>query len=362
MSIISSILTQASFSSSDLVKLLGSEGDEMMLLFETSNKIKQNITGNKVYFRGLIEFTNFCIKDCLYCGIRKSNHSIQRYNLSDEQILDAVRFAEEENFASIVLQSGENTSSTFTERITHLITRIKDQSQGRMRITLSLGEQSESVYRQWHEAGAHRYLLRIETTNHTLYQKIHPKNSLHDFNHRLDCLYSLRSVGFQTGTGVMIGLPFQTIDDLANDLLFFQKFGIDMVGMGPYLEHSQTPLFKFRNELMTVQKRFELSLKMIAVLRILMNDINIAATTALQAIDPMGREKGIKAGANVIMPNITPGPHRKDYLLYESKPCPDEEAIQCKGCLDARIAMVDAIGGYGEWGDSKHFQNRTISE
>ena len=223
MSIISSILTQASFSSPDLVKLLGSEGDEMMLLFETSNKIKQNITGNKVYFRGLIEFTNFCIKDCLYCGIRKSNHSIQRYNLSDEQILDAVRFAEEENFASIVLQSGENTSSTFTKRITHLITRIKDQSQGRMRITLSLGEQSESVYRLWHEAGAHRYLLRIETTNHTLYQKIHPKNSLHDFNHRLDCLYSLRSIGYQTGTGVMIGLPFQTMDDLANDLLFFQN-------------------------------------------------------------------------------------------------------------------------------------------
>jgi biotin synthase len=156
----------------------------------------------------------------------------------------------------------------------------------------------------------------------------------------------------------MIGLPFQTLGDLAHDLLFFQQFGIDMVGMGPYLEHSQTPLYQFRHQLLPIQTRFELSLKMIATLRILMKDINIAAATALQAIDPLGREKGIRVGANIIMPNITPGLYRNDYLLYENKPCVDEEPAQCQGCLDARISLADGVIGYGEWGDSIHFNKR----
>ena len=359
MSNISEILTQSSFSNSDLEKLLQCEGEDMIHLFDQGKKIKEIYTGIKVYFRGLIEFSNICEKNCFYCGIRRSNHSVQRYNLTDQEILDAARFGDECRFGSIVLQSGENSSEISIDRITNLITQIKHQSNGRIGITLSVGEQKESVYRQWYEAGAHRYLLRIETTNQILFGKIHPQNKLHDFNRRLDCLHSLRAIGYQTGTGVMIGLPFQTMGDLANDLLFFQQFGIDMVGMGPYLEHSKTPLYKFRSELLPIQKRFELSLKMIATLRILMKDINIAAATALQAIDPMGREKGIMVGANIIMPNITPGLYRNDYLLYENKPCVDEEPAQCKGCLDARIAMADGEIGYGEWGDSLHFKTRT---
>ncbi len=359
MSNISEILNQSSFSRSDLGQLLRCEGEDMLCLFEQGRRIKEIYTGNKVYFRGLIEFSNICVKDCFYCGIRRSNRSVQRYNLTDHEILEAARFADECKFGSIVLQSGENNSVAFADRITSLIRQIKEQSNGRLGITLSVGEQSEPVYRQWFEAGAHRYLLRIETTNQTLFHKIHPQNQLHDFNRRLDCLHALRAIGYQTGTGVMIGLPFQTMDDLAQDLLFFEQFGIDMVGMGPYLEHSKTPLYKFRNELLPIQKRFELALKMIATLRILMKDINIAAATALQAIDPMGREKGIKVGANIIMPNITPGLYRNDYLLYENKPCVDEEPAQCKGCLDARIAMADGEIGYGEWGDSLHFKART---
>jgi len=354
---ISSILEQSSFSHSDLEQLLQYEGDEKLLLFRKGGDVKEMFVGNKVYFRGLIEFSNVCDKDCYYCGIRRSNLSVRRYNLTDSEILDAARFADENKFGSVVLQSGENSSQTFADRIGNLITQIKQLSNGRLGITLSVGEQTELVYRRWFEAGAHRYLLRIETTNPLLYRKIHPNDRLHNFSNRLDCLHSLKAIGYQTGTGVMIGLPFQTVSDLANDLLFFQQFGIDMVGMGPYIEHSETPLYAFRHELLPIQERFDLSLKMIAVLRILMKDINIAAATALQAIDPLGREKGIKVGANIIMPNITPGLYRNDYSLYENKPCVDEEPAQCKGCLDARIALANGEIGYGEWGDSIHFVN-----
>lgn len=358
MGIISGILEQSAFSHSDLRQLLECEGDEKQLLFKKGGAVREQFVGNKVYFRGLVEFSNVCDKDCYYCGIRKSNQSVRRYNLSDKEILDAARFADENRFGSVVLQSGESSSSAFTVRITNLIKQIKQLSNGRLGITLSAGEQTDKVYRKWFDAGAHRYLLRIETTNQSLYRKIHPDNQQHDFNRRLDCLRSLQSIGYQTGTGVMIGLPFQTTDDLAHDLLFFQQFGIDMVGMGPYIEHSETPLYAFRHELLPIRERFDLSLKMIAVLRILMKDINIAAATALQAIDPLGREKGIKVGANIIMPNITPGLYRNDYSLYENKPCVDEEPAQCKGCLDARIALADGEIGYGEWGDSIHFKNR----
>ncbi len=358
MTSISTILEKTSFSQKDLEQLLQCEGEEKTLLFMKSAETKESFVGKKVYFRGLIEFSNVCDKDCFYCGIRKSNDQVKRYNLNDSEILDAVRFAHENNFGSVVLQSGENGSPVFTDRIENLIREIKQLSNNRLGITLSVGEQSETVYRRWFEAGAHRYLLRIETSNPFLYRKIHPDNELHIYDTRMNCLYLLRKIGYQVGTGVMIGLPFQTISDLANDLLFFQNFGIDMVGMGPYIEHSQTPLYEFRNQLLPLKERFDLSLKMIAVLRILMKNINIAAATALQAIDPLGREKGIKVGANIIMPNITPGFYRNDYSLYENKPCVDEEPAQCVGCLDARIALADGEIGYGEWGDSLHFEKR----
>lgn len=358
MGTISSILGQTSFSGADLEQLLQCEGEEKILLFKKGDEIKKSFVGNKVYFRGLIEFSNVCGKDCLYCGIRKSNLAVKRYSLNDNEILDASRFADEHNFGSIVLQSGENSSTAFADRIENLIGEIKRLSNGRLGVTLSVGEQTVPVYRRWYEAGAHRYLLRIETSNQLLYSKIHPNDHLHDFNRRLNCLHSLQDIGYQVGTGVMVGLPFQTVADLANDLLFFQKFGIDMVGMGPYIEHSQTPLYEFRHQLLPLNKRFDLSLKMIAVLRILMKDINIAATTALQAIDPLGREKGVGVGANIIMPNITPGPYRNDYSLYENKPCAQESPAQCLGCLDARISLIDCEIGYGEWGDPVHFWKR----
>jgi biotin synthase len=240
-----------------------------------------------------------------------------------------------------------------------LLTVIHGATGGKLRITLSCGEQSAETYKLWHDSGAHRYLLRIESSNPELYKKLHPMDENHSFQRRLDSLFSLQQCGYQVGTGVMIGLPFQTPDDLAGDLLFMQQFNIDMVGMGPYLEHEETPLYEFRDTLLPREERFQLALKMIAVLRILMKDINIAATTALQAIDKLGREKAIKIGANVIMPNITPGKYRDDYLLYQNKPCTDENPDDCKTCLEARIALADNVIAYGEWGDSKYYSVRT---
>jgi biotin synthase len=356
MPTINEILEQKLFSKENLVTLLKAEGVDGLLLLQKAGELKLQTVGNKVYFRGLIELSNVCEKDCLYCGIRKSNKEVKRYNLTDEEVLDAARFAYRERYGSIVIQSGEVTNEIFVARIEQLTTEIKQLSDNKLGITLSLGEQSEEVYRRWFTAGAHRYLLRIESSNPEQYRKLHPSDGLHTYDQRLEALTLLKKIGYQTGTGVMIGTPFQTLEDLANDLLFFKDFDIDMVGMGPFIEHGDTPFNTPQTDALPLSDRFNLSLKMVAILRLMMPDINIAATTALQAIDPLGREKAVKAGANIIMPNITPGSYRNNYLLYNNKPCTDEEPEQCTGCLDARLALADSEIGYGEWGDSKHFR------
>ena len=350
------IVLQDDFSRNDLATLLLAEGEQRQQLFQRAQTVKLQTVGNKVYFRGLVEFSNICAKDCLYCGIRKSNEKVVRYEASDDEILEACRFAWVNRFGSVVLQSGELSSPQFVQRVDRLLRKIKELSGGELGITLSCGEQSLETYRLWRESGAHRYLLRIESSNPELYRKIHPENDFHSFERRLQALKDLKAAGYQLGTGVMIGFPFQTIEDLADDLLFFKKIDVDMVGMGPYIEHEDTPLYEFRNDLKTRQERFDLALKMVAVLRLLMPDINIAAATALQAIDPAGREKALTIGANIIMPNLTPCDYRKEYRLYEDKPCLDEDAELCRNCLEARIELAGCEIGYGEWGDSKHFK------
>lgn len=352
------IINKQDLNRDDLSFLLGLEGDDRdFFLKSIGNKYVETL-GKKVFFRGLIEFSNYCTKDCLYCGIRKSNSHSERYDIDDDSIIEAAVFAHQNKYGSLVLQSGERSDKAFTERITTLLQKIKTATNGELGITISLGEQSEDVYRDWFEAGAHRYLLRIESSNRDLYYKIHPEDEKHNFEARINCLKTLQEIGYQTGTGVMIGLPFQSYDDLADDLLFFKKMNVDMVGMGPFIEHTETPLYEHKDALWPLQRRFDVSLNMIAVLRLLMPDINIAAATALQAIDPMGREKALRYGANVIMPNITPTTHRKDYTLYENKPCTDEGAEDCSNCLSIRVEMAGREIGYGEWGDSKHYFNR----
>ncbi|HKL38760.1 MAG TPA: [FeFe] hydrogenase H-cluster radical SAM maturase HydE [Bacteroidales bacterium] len=355
MSSVETILNKAHFSKEDIIYLLKTEGEEKKRLFEASQLTKWQHVGKKVYFRGLVEFSNICSKNCYYCGIRKANQKAERYNLRDDEIVDAVRFAYENRYGSVVLQGGELSSPSFTRRISGLLRRIQEVSEGTLGVTLSLGEQPEEVYREWLENGAHRYLLRIEASNRELYQKLHPNDEKHDYDNRLESLRTLQKVGYQTGTGVMIGVPFQRWEDMADDLIFMRGFDIDMVGMGPYIEHKDTPLYQYRDQLLPEEERFQLTLKMIAILRIMMKDINIAAATALQAIDPVGREKALKIGANVIMPNVTPGMYRNNYKLYENKPCTDEEAADCTNCLDVRISLVGDEIAFGERGDPKHF-------
>jgi biotin synthase len=359
---ISKILHKEHLYREDILTLLNLEGEELKLLFSRSAEVKQQIVGNKVYLRGLIELSNICKKNCLYCGIRRDIKNTVRYNLTDDEVLQAARLAMDFNYGSVVIQSGELQSNVNSDRIEHLVRQIRTMSDGKLGITLSCGEQTEEVYQRWFDAGAHRYLLRIEASNRELYARLHPNDDNHSFEKRLECLSLLRKTGYQVGTGVMIGLPFQTYDHLADDLLFMKEQDIDMCGMGPYIEHADTPLYEFRNDLMSLENRFRLTLKMLAVLRLMMPDINMAATTALQAIDKIGREKAIRIGANILMPNITPGKYRDNYKLYENKPCTDESADDCANCIEGRIKLAGAEIGYGEWGDSKRFLKRANNE
>ncbi len=358
MRMIENIIDREDFTRENIVKLLQLEGEEKRLLFEKSAAIKKEFVQDKVYFRGLIEFSNICSKNCCYCGIRKSNRKAVRYNLTDEEIIGAAKFAHENRYGSIVLQSGELKSQKFTNRITKLLDKIHQATDNKLRITLSCGEQEKETYRQWLEHGASRYLLRIESSNRELYYKLHPNDELHSFDNRLKSLYDLKETGYQVGTGVMIGLPFQTFEDMADDLLWMKSFDIDMVGMGPYLEHADTPLYQYRHTLLPLEDRFALALKMIAVLRIMMKDINIAAATALQSIDKIGREKAVMIGANVIMPNITPCSYRDQYKLYDNKPCTDESPEDCKSCLEMRISLAKNKIAYDEWGDSQRWKEK----
>jgi len=347
----------------EIIRLLSiSDMTEMNRLFERANALKIATIGNKVYLRGLIELSNICAKNCYYCGIRCENKKVERYELSDEEVFRAVDFAWRNRYGSVVLQSGEQQSPRFTERIISLLKQIKEQTNNEIGVTLSCGEQTREVYRRWFEAGAHRYLLRIESSTRDLYEKIHPNDALHDYDQRRAAINNLRAEGYQAGTGVMIGLPFQTIEHLADDLLFFQSMNIDMIGMGPYLEHHDTPLFEYREQLLSPEQRFYLSLKMVAVLRLLMPDINIAATTALQVLHPMGREMAVLAGANVIMPNMTITEVRKNYQIYEHKPGIYDDAEISKSKLEENLQQSGIEIGYGEWGDSHHFRKKMKQE
>jgi biotin synthase len=339
----------------DLCVMLACTGADRSYLFDKAKKVKSEYVGNKVYFRGLIEYSNICKKNCFYCGIRAGNKKYHRYRLTTEEVLEAAKYAWENRYASIVIQAGEQSGKKHIKEIESLLKKIHSSTKSELHITLSLGEQSAETYQRWFEAGAHRYLLRIEVSNEALYRKLHPDNILHSYHTRIEALYTLKRTGYQVGTGVMIGLPYQTLSDLADDLIFFRNIDIDMAGMGPYIEHEETPLYQLKDQLLPLPERFELSLRMVAILRIMMKNINIAATTAMQTIDPQGREKALLVGANVIMPNLTPVKYREEYLLYENKPCLDEEASACKNCLEARIHIAGDEIGYGEWGDSRHF-------
>lgn len=342
----------------EIKALLAAEGEEMESLLRRALKVKLRELDNYVHLRGLIEFGNTCEKNCLYCGLRRGNAKVERYCLTDDEVLSCARLAHELGYGSVALQSGERSDPEFIARIERLVREIKKIDGGSLGITLSLGEQTEDTYRRWFDAGAHRYLLRIESSNEELYYKIHPRDAKHSFGQRIGCLESLLKTGYQTGTGVMVGLPFQTLDHLAGDLLFFKKMDVAMVGLGPYIPHPDTPLYRFKDLIPPAKERMEMTLKMIAVLRLMMPQINMVAATANQTIDPQGREKAIRAGANVIMPNLTPGEYRESYFIYPDKACVKDTPDQCQTCLDIRLAAIGHRILYNAWGDSLAFTER----
>ena len=313
------------FSKKEIIELL--EKDSKNLFLE-ADKIRHETVGDEVHLRGLIEFSNFCKRNCAYCGLQNANKKIQRYRLNEDEIIKTARKGSLLGYKTVVLQSGEDGYFN-TKRLIKIIEKIKKFD---LAITLSIGERTKEEYKAFKSAGADRFLMRIETTDENLYKKLHRKM---DFKNRIKCLYNLKEMGYETGTGSLVGLPFQSIESLADDILFYKKLDADMVGIGPFIPHPDTPLRGELNE-----KNFDYALKMMAITRILMPDINIPATTAMETINPMGRIIALNSGANVVMPNITEGIYRKKYEIYPGKICVNDEPDKCRKCIEAKINSI----------------------
>lgn len=326
-------------------------------LYAAAYEVKVRQSGKIVSLRGIVEMGNVCAKNCLYCGIRRDNRALDRFQLDEAAVLEGVQRNLDLHYGSLVLQSGEIESEAHTAFIERLLRAIAARAGDALGITLSLGEQTGETYARWRAAGAHRYLLRIETSNPRLYARLHPAD--HSFERRRDCLRLLRDCDYQVGSGVMSGLPGQTCGDLADDILFFREMDLDMIGMGPYIPHRDTPLgsdIPFTEAY--AASRLALGLNMIAATRLYLHDVNIAATTALQALADDGREQGVLAGANVIMPNVSDVAYRRRYQLYENKPCLDENAEACRHCLAMRLRNIGETINWDRRGDSPHYAAR----
>ena len=299
-------------------------------MFKTANETRKNFVGDKVHLRGLIEFSNICKQKCQYCGLQATNKNIQRYRILKDEIIAYVKNAVNLGYKTIVLQSGEDDFYS-VDKMTEIIKEIKKFD---VALTLSIGEKTYDEYKRFKDAGADRYLLRIETTDKKLYKKLHPNMS---YENRVECLYNLKSLGFETGTGCLVGLPEQTIESLADDILFFKNLDADMIGIGPFIPHPNTPLGEVKVDL---NHNFELALKVMALTRIILKNINIPATTAMETINPNGRIIALNSGANVVMPNITQGNYRKDYEIYPNKICTDESPDLCSNCIKNKIKSI----------------------
>lgn len=313
----------------DLIFLISLEDEnDVARLISAADEVRKQNCGGDVHIRGLIEFSNACRNDCLYCGLRRSNRGVNRYRMTPDEIVETAVKIAQRGINTVVLQSGEDV--TFSgEVVADIIRRIKSQAD--IAVTLSLGERPFEDYAMWKEAGADRYLLRHETSNPKLFTKIHPDSTIEK---RLGCLKELKRLGFQIGAGFMVGIPGQTTEDLANDILQLRELDVDMVGIGPFIPHPETPMAN------DAQGSLELSIKMVALARIVTRDALIPATTATGSIDELGREKALKAGANVVMPNHTPLQYRVNYEIYPNKKCIAEDPELCGPCLLKRIHSV----------------------
>lgn len=310
-------------------------------LYSKAREVSLSVFGNKIYVRGLIEFTNYCKNGCYYCGINRSNINADRYRLNKEQILECCNIADNLGIKTFVLQGGEDPYYT-DDIICDIVKSIKKEYPNNA-ITLSIGEKEYESYKRYYEAGADRYLLRHETSSEYHYSRLHPEEM--KLSHRLKCLDNLKEIGFQTGCGIMIGSPFQTVDNIAEDIIFMHNFKPHMIGIGPFIAHKDT-IFKNKPN-----GTVDMTLRVLAILRLLMPNVLLPATTALGTLDEMGREKGIMAGANVLMPNMTPQFVRTKYSLYDNKICTGEEAAEGYSLLKERIAKIgyELVSGRGDY-------------
>lgn len=329
----------------EIIRLLSLVNAEK--LFAAADSVRKKFVGDGVYLRALIEFSNYCKNNCLYCGIRAGNSHVTRYRLTPEQIVQTAKQAAGYGYKTVVLQSGEDVWFD-TDKLCEIIREIKKLD---VALTLSIGEKSREEYAAYRHAGADRYLLRIETTDKILYEKLDPQMS---WENRVRCLHDLKELGYEVGSGSLVGLPGQTVESLADDLLFFQKLPVDMAGIGPFIPHPQTPLADEKSD-----GHFELALKMMAVMRLLLPDINIPATTAMETLHPQGRLLALKSGANVVMPNTTDTEFRPMYELYPGKICLGDSAEKCRGCVEGKIKSIgrfvaQAKGFHGDYLNGKN--------
>jgi biotin synthase len=347
-SLIDKLHSEKVLSKAEFVTLLNSfEEEDSKYLFSKSRAAADEFFGKKIYVRGLIEFTNFCKNDCYYCGIRKSNLNAERYRLEKGDILSCCEKGYELGFRTFVLQGGEDMWYS-DEKMVDIISSIRSAYPD-CAITLSIGEKTYEQYLKFYNAGADRYLLRHETANAEHYKRIHPQGL--SAENRQRCLYDLKKIGYQVGAGFMVGSPYQTVENLAEDLLFIKNLEPQMIGIGPFIPHKDTPFSKFPSG------NLELTLVLIGILRLMLPNALIPSTTALGTIHPNGREMGILAGANVVMPNLSPIGVREKYLLYDNKICTGEEAAECRLCLQNRMKKI----GYEivvDRGDFRPMENR----
>lgn len=331
MKLIEKLMRERVLTKGEFEELLsGTSAEDKELLRQEAVRLREKYYGRDVYIRGLIEFTNYCKNNCYYCGIRRDNRSLARYRLTKEEILSCCESGYSLGYRTFVLQGGEDPWFS-DDRMTDIVSSIR-RLYPDCAITLSLGERSRESYRLLREAGADRYLLRHETADEVHYRKLHPAEM--SLKNRKECLYELKALGYQVGAGFMVGAPGQTFECLAEDLIFLHELQPEMIGIGPFLPHHETP---FANE---EKGSYELTLFLLSVIRVMFPKVLLPATTALGTIRTSGREQGMLAGCNVVMPNLSPTAHRKQYELYDHKICTGDEAAECRGCLEKRMASV----------------------
>ncbi len=328
-------------SRSDIISLLSNEADQEDL-FGRADRVRRQYVGDAVHLRGLIEFSNICRNNCLYCGIRRGNNKVTRYHMQPEEVIETAHKAADMGFKTVVLQSGEDMfySAAVMCRIIETIKKFD------VAVTLSIGERDYTDYKAFREAGADRYLMRIETTDRDLYHELDPGMS---WQRRYECLLMIKELGYELGSGIMVGLPRQSVESIADDLLFLRDLEVDMAGIGPFIPHQDTPLADEKGGTLY------LALRAMAVMRLLMPDINIPATTAMESLHPNGRLVALKSGANVVMPNVTEGEYRKLYELYPGKICVNDTPLHCKSCIGLKIMSIGRTIGEGYGGHIKRF-------